>query len=170
MTGKSIDEIRTDFEAFAQEAAIWQDATFPTATVDSVLAHMREEVEEIAHAKSWEVAQEAADIGLLLLAFAQKQGFSLFDSLDLIDHGRRRAAPGTEYDGIHAAFDVLNVERTPKAAGRLFCDLIVCCVDRLSSLQAEMQRKIEINKTRKWTVLAPGGYTKAEKPAATADV
>jgi len=59
----------------------WQDATFPSATIDSMFRHMISELKELSeklddpHA----AAEELADMQHLLFGIASKMGFSLHD-------------------------------------------------------------------------------------------
>lgn len=59
----------------------WQSQTFPAATVQSKLAHLKEEIEEVLNGiKNGEtVAHEFADCILLLYGAAEKSGMSYMD-------------------------------------------------------------------------------------------
>lgn len=76
---KTLDE-------FQNEIGGWGNLTFPKSTPETVLAHFREEVAEFLEVApmmpelpDYDEAEEAADVFLLLLHFAHKKGFSLFD-------------------------------------------------------------------------------------------
>lgn len=76
---KTLDEYQAEIGA-------WGDETFPKSTVSVVLAHFEEESKEfveiapmIPNHPSYDEAEEAADVFLLLLHFAHKKGFSLFE-------------------------------------------------------------------------------------------
>lgn len=68
----------------------WANTTFPQSNAASILAHLREEVEELVAAERdsfWmgehpteAIAKESADCLLLLLHLAHREGFSLFDA------------------------------------------------------------------------------------------
>lgn len=67
------------------EIGAWGDKTFPNSTVSSVAVHFEEEADEFLLAvrtseSVGEVVEEMADCFLLLLHFAHKNGFSLFDA------------------------------------------------------------------------------------------
>ena len=69
----TLDECQDDIGA-------WGDATFPHSTIDTVMAHLAEEVAEFFD--DWRAGretqeEEAADVLLLLLHYAHKRGFSL---------------------------------------------------------------------------------------------
>lgn len=70
----------SDLEKLQRAVGEWGNATFPTSTTDSILAHLRDEVAELSEAEPTHRAQEAADCLLLLLHFAHRHGFSLFDA------------------------------------------------------------------------------------------
>lgn len=65
------------FEQFVNEVVTWQRETFPQSTTESVLSHLREEIQELQDDRS---SEEAADVLLLLLAFADKEGFDLLEA------------------------------------------------------------------------------------------
>lgn len=67
------------YQTFVGEVRAFQRATFPNSTERSVLAHLAEEVRELLTRPS---AEEAADVMLLLLAFADKHGFDLLEAAD----------------------------------------------------------------------------------------
>lgn len=74
----------------------WQDSTFPWATADSVIAHLKREIKELDNDRT---PEEAADCLLLLIGFANKSGFNLFEEAEkkfriLLD--REWAAPDEE--------------------------------------------------------------------------
>ena len=66
------------------EIGAWGNETFPQSTSDTILAHLQEEIAELtAEAESERSSDyriEAADCFLLLLHFAHRKGFSLFDA------------------------------------------------------------------------------------------
>lgn len=63
----------------------WGNATFPQSTTRTILAHLKDEVKELDDADriiplaTDAHGEEAADCLLLLLHFAHRRGFSLFD-------------------------------------------------------------------------------------------
>ena len=64
-----------DLSTLQREVHAWAGIHFPDRSLASVLAHLREEVDELAAATlldedNGEVAEECADIGLLLLSMA----------------------------------------------------------------------------------------------------
>lgn len=92
-TGHTLDQ-------FQQQVGIWADVTFPESTTDTVLSHLTEELLELRGVPKDVIpdilsvieayedrdprtddAEEAADIGLLLLHFCYKLGFSLMDEM-----------------------------------------------------------------------------------------
>jgi len=62
----------------------WGAVTFPGATYEQMLAHLSEEVNELAFAIVYNapesIAEETADCLLLLLHVAYKTGFDLFEA------------------------------------------------------------------------------------------
>jgi hypothetical protein len=60
---------------FQRDVNAWQDKTFPHATPQSILAHVRRELAELEDDPS--DPAEAADIYILLLALAGKVGYDL---------------------------------------------------------------------------------------------
>lgn len=64
----------SDFHAFANDVMSWQRETFPQSTTGSVLSHLLEETAELYRDRT---PEEAADVLLLLIAFADKEGFDL---------------------------------------------------------------------------------------------
>lgn len=94
-----------DLSTLQREVRTWADATFPDRTMASVLAHLREELDELAAATlldedNGEVAKECADIGLLLLSMA-----SLIDqdlaSLMAVKHALNKGRTWTTHTGTH---------------------------------------------------------------------
>lgn len=69
-----------------QRVGEWGRKTFPHATSDSILKHLREEVDELEAALKSEsredIAEECSDVLLMLLHLAHRQGFSLRMSAD----------------------------------------------------------------------------------------
>jgi NTP pyrophosphatase (non-canonical NTP hydrolase) len=70
---------KRSLDRFQEEVAAWGEATFGEGTPDSLLAHLILEVRELWDSHE---PEEAADVLLLLLHFAQKQGFSLFEQAE----------------------------------------------------------------------------------------
>lgn len=76
----------SELDTFQSKVGTWGHATFPQSTPGSILAHLTDEVSELKGA--WETlrfddmedAEEAADCLLLLLHYAHRRGFSLFDA------------------------------------------------------------------------------------------
>lgn len=65
----------SELEALQREVGEWAEQAFPYSTVDSVLAHLDEEVRELLAEPS--SGEEAADVFMLLLHLCHKQGISL---------------------------------------------------------------------------------------------
>jgi len=89
-----------NLDLFQEQVGIWAEVTFPESTTHTVLAHLTEELLELrgvpketipdimAVIEAYEDrdvrtndAEEAADIGILLIHFAYKLGFSLMDEM-----------------------------------------------------------------------------------------
>lgn len=68
----------SELTPFQSEVNDWQLKTFPTSSVNSKIAHMRKEIEELAEHPT--DASEMADIFILLLGVASKQGVDLLDA------------------------------------------------------------------------------------------
>lgn len=70
------DHLVNNLDHFQAEVAAWAEATFGEGTTTTLLAHLIKEVREL-----WDTQEpeEAADVFILLLHFAHKRGFSLFD-------------------------------------------------------------------------------------------
>jgi NTP pyrophosphatase (non-canonical NTP hydrolase) len=66
----------SEYGDFVERVRIWQHATFPDSTAQSVLSHLAEEADEL---QADQTPEEAADVLLLLLAFADKCGFDLLE-------------------------------------------------------------------------------------------
>lgn len=66
-------------DALQRATGEWAEATFPHSTPESIVAHLRREVEELATAVAERegIIWEASDCALLLLHLAHKRGFSL---------------------------------------------------------------------------------------------
>jgi hypothetical protein len=138
------------FKEFQQQIGEWGNTTFPTSTVDSVLAHMKEEAVEL---RALPRTEEAADMGLLLTHVAYKSGFDLFEELDKLPEKGPRTTRRAEHeyvDGVMRAHDILQRERTPAAAAELFAALIEFCYHQGTSLRSAMEAKFEINQRRTW--------------------
>jgi len=75
-----------DINEFQTKIGIWGSETFPQSSPGTILAHLKDEVAELQSA--WDTlrfddsedAEEAADCFLLLLHYAHRRGFSLFDA------------------------------------------------------------------------------------------
>lgn len=68
--------LRWDFQ---EEVGHWGQQTFPQATTKSIVAHMRRELLEIEQAATKdELAEECADVYLMLLHLAHREKFDLF--------------------------------------------------------------------------------------------
>jgi hypothetical protein len=76
LTLLSTEPFYADFDAFCNAVNKWQDETFPSATPDSVFAHMESEMIELDEDRS---PGEAADMQLLLIGFANKSKFNLYE-------------------------------------------------------------------------------------------
>lgn len=76
-TGGTQQEGWLDISDLQEATADWADATFPQATTESVLNHLRAEILELCDSDG--DPEEAADCLLLLCHFARKRGFSLLD-------------------------------------------------------------------------------------------
>ena len=59
------------------EVGSWGDETFPHSTPDSVLAHLKREVQELLDADPANRQAECADVVMLLMHIAHKEGWSL---------------------------------------------------------------------------------------------
>ena len=87
-------------KAFQEQVGAWGDETFPHSTPASVVAHLMDEVgelaDDIAHANNDGIPSEAADCFLLLLHTAHKCGFDLQEEAErkfLVNKGRRWGEP-----------------------------------------------------------------------------
>ena len=72
------------FDRLQALVGAWGSVTFPEATVQSITEHMSDEIAELREAST--VAErklECADIALLLLHIASRDGFSLVDAMKL---------------------------------------------------------------------------------------
>jgi hypothetical protein len=56
----------------------WNIKTFPEATPDSIIAHLKKEIEELSVNHD---PEEAADCMILLLSHAHRTGYDLFDEV-----------------------------------------------------------------------------------------
>ena len=73
------DNLLHDTLILEEEVAWWGDTTFPKGSEDSVLNHLGREYKEFVSGDNKD--EEAADIVLLLIHYAHKRGFSLFDAV-----------------------------------------------------------------------------------------
>lgn len=75
-----------DIEQFQERVGEWGKSTFPHSTTQTILAHLRDEITELIEAdRDSPLAtdlhqEEAADCFILLLHYAHRRGFSLFDA------------------------------------------------------------------------------------------
>lgn len=73
-------------DQYQSEIGAWGDATFPKSTVGSVAVHFEEEAAEFMDSLRLGdhdgALEEAADCFLMLLHFAHKSGFSLFEAAE----------------------------------------------------------------------------------------
>lgn len=75
-----------DLDQMQQRVGDWGNRTFPESTTRTILAHLKDEIKELDDVdKLIPLAtdahqEEAADCLLLLLHFAHRRGFSLFDA------------------------------------------------------------------------------------------
>jgi len=104
-TGLSIE---VDMSTLQREVHAWAENVFPERTLTSVLAHLREEVGELTEAVSRldpppldteeaELAEECADVGILLLSIASLLGEDLATLMAVkhaLNTGRRRTGMG----------------------------------------------------------------------------
>lgn len=71
----------SDLAELQRTVGEWGASVFSQATNDSILRHLRDEANELVSAASPDaLAEEAADVLLLLLHLAHRNGFSLFDA------------------------------------------------------------------------------------------
>jgi NTP pyrophosphatase (non-canonical NTP hydrolase) len=93
-------------DRFQREVGQWADRAFPRSSIRTIAAHFEDEAEEFVVAAeavrffpldaSVGDADEAADCLLLLLHYAHKRGFSLFDAArekHAANRGRRWGNP-----------------------------------------------------------------------------
>jgi len=106
-TGLSIE---VDMSTLQREVHAWAESVFPERTPTSVLAHLREEIGGLTDAVSRletplldtdeaEIAEECADVGLLLLSMASLLGEDLATLMAVkhaLNTGRRRAGMGQQ--------------------------------------------------------------------------
>lgn len=81
-------------DQFQEAVGRWADQVFPHSTLKSILAHLQEEVEEELNESA--SPDEAADVLLLLLHYAHKRQFDLFEEAKRkfdINRGRRWSKP-----------------------------------------------------------------------------
>lgn len=68
---------KTDFDKLQEKVGIWGKATFPHSTRNTIIEHLRREVDELELSQSNRTdAEEVADCMLLLLHLAHRVGFS----------------------------------------------------------------------------------------------
>lgn len=83
--------LMTQKDAFDQAQRViaeWAERTFPKSTVQSISAHLGEELGELCDALGacvlngkHGIKDEAADVVMLLMHLAHKQGWSLYDAV-----------------------------------------------------------------------------------------
>jgi len=71
--------MKPDCNTFQREVGEWGNAMFPHGTPDSVVAHLKKEVDELAESHD---AEEAADCLILLLHHAHRCGYDLMSWAD----------------------------------------------------------------------------------------
>lgn len=84
----------SNLDTFIQDVIAWQHETFPHSTAATVTSHLIEELHEIEalyHAGLEPDPIEAADVLMLLIAFADKAGFDLIQvARDKLEINKRR--------------------------------------------------------------------------------
>ena len=65
-------------ENLYKEVVDWGNKTFPDATTSSILAHLAKEALELIEDQT---PEEAADVCMLLMHYADKAGFDLFEAV-----------------------------------------------------------------------------------------
>ena len=121
------DETRRRFPPHLRKAqaeiGAWTTETFPEATTQSQLEHLRREVLELIESDQEDApadcAGEAADCLLLLLGYAHRRGFDLLNAAEIkhhINQGREWGAP--DEDGVreHTATPPAPAAPAPKPA------------------------------------------------------
>lgn len=89
---------RDGFDAMQKVIGEWGDRTFGKSTVKSVLKHFEKEVKELLVSKK---PVEAADCVLLLIHFAHKKKFSLYDEIvKKFEINRKRKWGKPDKDGV----------------------------------------------------------------------
>ncbi len=86
---KSLDQLQ-------KEVGDWQQKTFPSNTVNSVLTHLKKEVAELQESHS---PDEAADCIILLIRYARLRGVSLENEVEKkmeINYKRKWGSPDRE--------------------------------------------------------------------------
>lgn len=69
------------YKAVQAEFAAWANATFPDGANEGILNHLKEEIGELENATTLEdKMHEAADVYMLIMDYAQRNGFSLYDA------------------------------------------------------------------------------------------
>lgn len=80
-----VESRRLTVDEYQEEIGKWGDETFPYSSIGSVLSHLREEYGEFCadfYAGNDKQEEELADMFLLMLHFAYKSGFSLFEKAE----------------------------------------------------------------------------------------
>ncbi|MFA5378125.1 MAG: dATP/dGTP pyrophosphohydrolase domain-containing protein [Dehalococcoidia bacterium] len=96
------------------EIGTWARATFPTATKESWVAHLRREVEELANSHA---PDEAADCLILLLGHAHINGYDLLAAaLAKMEVNRNRTWGKPDYEGVVEHIEKPNNSGQPRLA------------------------------------------------------
>ena len=153
--------------AMQREMGDWANMTFGASDASSVLAHLSDELVELGQAidtlnasfspMGWitkphnDFAEELADCRIFISHFAHKSGFVLHAPLDVVE-------PWMSTDGYQCYLDacelfgVVDRTRQPQAARYLCVLLHLMAQDYGVDLKAEVEKKFEKNKSRKWGV------------------
>lgn len=77
--GRLADDLQGKaFDVIQCRIGDWQRATFPESTEETVLTHLKRELDEFLVSRK---PDEAADCLMLFISFAEKRGFCLLDAL-----------------------------------------------------------------------------------------
>lgn len=89
----------SELTQFQSEVNKWQTETFPASTANSKIAHLRQEIEELAeHPKD---AAEMADILILLCGIASLAGVDLLEAAKAkMEINRKRTWGTPDKDGV----------------------------------------------------------------------